>query len=65
MPGRGGYGRSWTAAEIDTLRSLAAGGMDAQGIAAKLGRSRSGVVAKAVRERISLDPWVYARSRPA
>jgi hypothetical protein len=54
-------GAPWSAGEVRRLRNLAAEGLSAHAIADELSRSYSGVVKKAVLERLSLD----TRRRPA
>jgi hypothetical protein len=49
-------GAPWSPREVKRLRSLAANGLSAHAIADDLRRTYSGVVKKAVLERLSLDP---------
>jgi hypothetical protein len=50
-------GQGWTAADVETLRQLAAEGLGAAAIADCMGRTRSGIVKKAGSEGLSLDPF--------
>lgn len=49
-------GSPWAPEEIAQLRELADEGLTATAIAFKMGRTRAGIVKKAVAERLSLDP---------
>lgn len=50
------HGAPWTLEEVAQLRKLAGEGLSAAAIAERMGRSRAGIVKKAVAERLSLDP---------
>jgi hypothetical protein len=50
------YGVPPTAEEVAELRRLADDGLSAAAIAERMGRTRAGIVKKAVSKRLSLDP---------
>lgn len=52
---------SWTAAEIDILRRLAAQGMSSTQIGARLGKTRNSIISKSQREGI---PLLWGLNRP-
>ena len=49
-------GSAWSPEEVLQLRRLADEGLTATAIAYRMGRTRAGIVKKAVAERLSLDP---------
>lgn len=49
-------GKPWTDQEVAELRRLAAAKKDARAIAVKMRRTTKAISARAVKERISLDP---------
>lgn len=60
-------GKSWTQAQVQQLKTLAAGNTPTRVIGLKMGRSESAVQSKASSERVSLKPMnqsPYNRKKP-
>lgn len=50
------YGQGWTPAQVERLKGLAQQGLNSTAIARRMGRTRAGIVKKAVTEGLSLYP---------